>query len=273
VDIAAAIASGSSNSGTAADVASQESDGTEVTMSVVLVELSGVSKKYGLGPQAMVAVQDVDLRVRTGEFVSLMGPSGSGKTTLLNLIAGLDEPDTGEVVLQGNVLRTLRDHELSDLRLRTIGFVFQSFNLLPALTVADNVGWPLEFAGCRRADIRLRVQEALARVGVHDRERRFPAELSGGEQQRVAIARAIATRPSLLLADEPTGNLDSLNGQRILDLLRSLNHTDGVTVIMVTHDLRAAMYGDRTVEVRDGRIVRDVHTPPVGLRPSAGNFR
>jgi putative ABC transport system ATP-binding protein len=235
-----------------------------------LVVLSGVTKRYGTGAQATVALNALDLRVHRGEFLSLMGPSGSGKTTVLNLIAGLDVPDAGEVALDGHQLSRLADHELSDLRLRTIGFVFQSFNLLPALTVADNVGWPLDFAGYRRAEARRRTAEALERVGVAQRAPRYPSELSGGEQQRVAIARAIATRPALLLADEPTGNLDSHTGQRILDLLRSLNQSEGVTVVMVTHDVLAATYGDRTVELRDGRIVRDVRTPLVGLRASCG---
>jgi len=235
-----------------------------------LVTLSGVTKQYGAGPEATIALDALDLRVRRGEFLSLMGPSGSGKTTILNLMAGLDVPDAGNVTLDGHLLSTLADHELSDLRLRTIGFVFQSFNLLPALSVADNVAWPLEFSGCRRPEVRRRTAEALERVGVGHRAPRYPSEISGGEQQRVAIARAIATRPSLLLADEPTGNLDSHTGQRILDLLRSLNQCEGVTIVMVTHDVLAATYGDRTVELRDGRIIRDVRTPLVALRASNG---
>jgi putative ABC transport system ATP-binding protein len=233
-----------------------------------IVVVANVTKRYGSGANASVALDGLTLRVHRNEYLSLMGPSGSGKTTVLNLIAGLDTPDSGEVMLDGHTLSGLADHELSDLRLRMVGFVFQSFNLLPALTVSDNVGWPLEFSGCRRAEVRRRTGEALERVGIADRGPRYPNELSGGEQQRVAIARAIATRPALLLADEPTGNLDSHTGQRILDLLRSLNQREGVTVVMVTHDVLAATYGDRTVELRDGRIVRDVRTPLVGLRAS-----
>jgi ABC-type lipoprotein export system ATPase subunit len=190
-----------------------------------------------------------------------MGPSGSGKSTLLNLMAGLDTPDAGRVLIDGEDLSRLADHQLADMRLRKIGFVFQSFNLVPALNVHENVSWPLEFAGCGRAEVARRVSEALAKVGVTGREQRFPAEMSGGEQQRVAIARAIATKPILLLADEPTGNLDSATGRLILDLLRSLNQTDGMTVVMVTHNVFAATYGDRTLEMRDGRIVRDVRMP------------
>jgi putative ABC transport system ATP-binding protein len=231
-------------------------------MKDAIIQLSGISKSYGKGTQATRALDQIDLKVVRGEFVSLMGPSGSGKTTLLNIIAGLDVPDTGRVVMDGTDLGTLADHQLADMRLSKLGFIFQAFNLIPALTVEENVSWPLEFSGYSRAEIRRRTAEALRRTGVVDRERRYPGELSGGEQQRVAIARAIATRPSILLADEPTGNLDSLTGQKILDLLRGLNESDGVTVVMVTHNVLAATYGDRTLEMQDGRIIRDVRTPP-----------
>ena len=227
-----------------------------------IIRLSAVSKSYGTGEQAAIALDHVDLEVTRGEFVSLMGPSGSGKTTLLNIIAGLDVPDSGRVLLDGVDLGTLADHQLADLRLQKLGFVFQAFNLIPALTVDENVSWPLEFAGHSRAEVRRRVADSLGRAGVVGRGKRYPGELSGGEQQRVAIARAIATGPSILLADEPTGNLDSLTGQKILDLLRGLNESESVTVVMVTHNILAATYGDRTLEVQDGRIIRDVRTPP-----------
>jgi ABC-type lipoprotein export system ATPase subunit len=190
-----------------------------------------------------------------------MGPSGSGKSTLLNLVAGLDLPDAGTVEVDGEDLSRLADHQLADMRLRKVGFVFQSFNLIPALTVEENVAWPLEFAHYARREVRRRSAEALEKVGVTGREHRYPAEMSGGEQQRVAIARAIATGPMLLLADEPTGNLDSVTGRMILDLLRVLNRSDGMTVLMVTHNVFAASYGDRTLEMRDGKIVLDVRTP------------
>jgi putative ABC transport system ATP-binding protein len=225
------------------------------------IRLSAVSKAYGAGPQASQALANLDLEVRRGSFVSLMGPSGSGKTTLLNLIAGLDMPDTGEVVVEGIRLDGLADHELADLRLEKIGFIFQAFNLIPALTVEENVGLFLEFAGRSKADVRRMTADALKQVGVSSRERRYPGELSGGEQQRVAIARAIVGRPSILLADEPTGNLDSHTGQMILDMLAALNRSAGVTVLMVTHNLFAAMYGERTLEMQDGRIIRDVRVP------------
>jgi putative ABC transport system ATP-binding protein len=230
-------------------------------MTDALIRLASVTKRYGKGERAATAVDCLDLEIARGEFVSIMGPSGSGKSTLLNLIAGLDVPDSGRVVFDGRDLGTLADHQLADMRLRTIGFIFQSFNLIPALTVQDNVSWPLEFSGYKRAEVRRRLVDALQRVGVVGCERRYPAELSGGEQQRVAIARAIATGPSTLLADEPTGNLDSHTGQKILDLLRDLNQSEGVTVVMVTHSVFAATYGDRTVEMQDGRLVRDVRTP------------
>ena len=230
-------------------------------MSDAAIRLSAVSKAYGAGPQASQALSNLDLEVRRGAFVSLMGPSGSGKTTLLNLIAGLDMPDTGEVVVEGIRLDGLADHELADLRLEKIGFIFQAFNLIPALTVEENVGLFLEFAGRSKADVRRMTADALKQVGVSGRERRYPGELSGGEQQRVAIARAIVGRPSILLADEPTGNLDSHTGQMILDMLAALNRSAGVTVLMVTHNLFAAMYGERTLEMQDGRIIRDVRVP------------
>jgi putative ABC transport system ATP-binding protein len=230
--------------------------------SETIVQATGVAKSYGTGAQASCALDRIDLRIGRGEFVSLMGPSGSGKSTLLNLIAGLDSPDQGTLTFEGRDLGSLRDHELADLRLRRIGFVFQAFNLIPALTVGQNVSWPLAYSGYRRAEIRERTAQALARVEVTGRDHSYPAELSGGEQQRVAVARAIVTSPVLLLADEPTGNLDSHKGRLILDLLRRLNESDGVTVLMVTHNVLAASYGDRTLELRDGRIIHDVATPP-----------
>jgi putative ABC transport system ATP-binding protein len=231
-------------------------------MTTPAIEMLHVVKRYGTGAAATTAMDGLTVEVARGEFASLMGPSGSGKTTLLNLIAGLDTPDAGKVRVNGTDLRSLRDHELAALRLRTIGFVFQSFNLLPALTVERNIAWPLQFAGQSRSDVRRRTAEVLERVGLHGCEKRYPSELSGGEQQRVAIARAIGTRPMILLADEPTGNLDSRTGQAILDLLRALNLEDGVTVVMVTHSTLAAAYGDRTLELHDGQIVRDVRVPP-----------
>jgi putative ABC transport system ATP-binding protein len=189
-----------------------------------------------------------------------MGPSGSGKSTLLNLIAGLDTPTTGSVRIEGRDLSALSDDERSDLRIQRIGVVFQSFNLFPTFTVEENVMWPLEFLRHRRRDARARAHEMMEQVelGTTLRERR-PGELSGGEQQRAAIARALVAAPRLLLADEPTGNLDSASGQHVLDLLRRMNRERSLTIVMVTHSALAATCGDRTIELRDGRVVRDVH--------------
>ncbi|MBX3026335.1 ABC transporter ATP-binding protein [bacterium] len=228
------------------------------------VQLDRVSKHYAQGRAAVPALRDVSLAVARGEFLSIMGASGSGKSTLLNLIAGLDTPDTGRVRVAGADLAALSDDARSDIRLRHVGIVFQNFNLFPSFSVEENIAWPLELHGHGARAAAARARELLAQVGVDvATARRRPAELSGGEQQRVAIARALITAPTLLLADEPTGNLDSLTGQAILDLLRQLNDERGVTVIMVTHSTFAATYGHRTVELRDGQIVREVQTPRV----------
>jgi putative ABC transport system ATP-binding protein len=224
--------------------------------------LDRVSKRYGRGPQAVAAVVEVSLRVHRGEFVSVMGPSGCGKSTLLNLVAGLDTPDSGAIAVAGHDLARLSDDARSDIRLHHIGFVFQSFNLLPTFTVEENVAWPLEFLGVRWREARARAGAALEQVGLAPGAAgRRPVELSGGEQQRVALARALITNPMLLLADEPTGNLDSRTGQAILDLLRALNTGRELTVVMVTHSTFAATYGHRTIELRDGQIIREVCAP------------
>jgi putative ABC transport system ATP-binding protein len=237
------------------------------------VILENVSKSYGRGASAVAAVVELSLSFPTGEFVSVMGPSGCGKTTLLNLIAGLDTPDEGRVILAGADLASLPDDARSDMRLKCVGVVFQNFNLFPTFTVEENVAWPLEFLGVRWREARERARAMLEHVQMQPSAfGRRPGELSGGEQQRVGIARALVADPTLLLADEPTGNLDTHTGQAILDLLRALNVDRGVTVIMVTHSAFAAMYGHRTIELRDGRIVHDVRaadTPGrvVPLRP------
>jgi putative ABC transport system ATP-binding protein len=226
------------------------------------VVLEQVTKSYSLGPQSATALSGVSLAVEPGEFVSVMGPSGAGKSTLLYLVAGLDTPTSGHVWLAGHDLASLSDDARSDLRLRHVGIVFQGFNLLPSFTVEENVLWPLEFLGVPRRSGRARVRAALSEVGLPEAAfDRRPAELSGGELQRVAIARALVIRPTVLLADEPTGNLDSRTGQVILDLLRRLNVAQELTIIMVTHNAFAATYGHRTVELQDGRIVRDVRAP------------
>jgi len=227
-----------------------------------LIVLHAVSKVYRSGRHEVRALANVSLTIPTGGFVSVIGRSGSGKSTLLNLMAGLELPSAGRVCVAGHDLATLSDDHLSDLRLRQVGFVFQSFNLFPSFTVLENVAWRLEFLGMSRRRASAEATAALEEVGVdaHAGARR-PAELSGGEQQRVAIARALATRPAILLADEPTGNLDSQTGTQILDLLRALNHRRNVTVVLVTHSILAATVGQRTVELSDGRIIRDVRAP------------
>jgi putative ABC transport system ATP-binding protein len=229
----------------------------------VAISLRSVTRRYGSGAAEVTALRGVSLDVPAGEFLSVMGPSGSGKSTLLNIIAGLDQPDSGQVEVAGHELSRLSRNQRSDLRLRSIGIVFQAFNLFPGLTVEENVVWPVEFLGVRRreAEHRANVALDLAMVPTGARQR-WPAELSGGEQQRVAIARAIVTEPTLLLADEPTGHLDSRTGQAILDLLAGLNSSRSVTVVMVTHNIFAATYGHRTVEIRDGELVRDFRAPP-----------
>jgi len=232
-----------------------------------VVTLDHVTKEYGKGAQQIVALNDVHLTVPPGEFLSVMGPSGCGKSTLLNVIAGLDMPTRGRIVTAGYFLNTMNDDQRSDMRLRNLGFVFQNFNLFPTFTIEENIAWPLEFLGWRWQKARLRAAEALKAVGVEPSALpRRPSELSGGEQQRVAIARALVTEPQLVLADEPTGNLDSRTGQSILDLLRRLNVDRELTVIMVTHSTFAATYGHRTIELRDGKVIREVRAAPL---PSA----
>ncbi|TMA71000.1 MAG: ABC transporter ATP-binding protein [Deltaproteobacteria bacterium] len=236
-----------------------------------VVALERVTKRYGAGASAVEALSEVMLDVPAGEFLSIVGPSGSGKSTLLNLVGGLDTPSAGRVFVEGQALAELSDEARSDLRLQKMGFVFQAFNLFPTFTAEENVLCPLEFLGIPTSVARQRAAEMLDRVGVAIGARtRRPPELSGGEQQRVALARALVTRPRLVLADEPTGNLDSRTGRAILDLLRSLNVEQSVTVILVTHNMLAATYGDRTVELRDGRVVREARAARLKSDGSAG---
>jgi putative ABC transport system ATP-binding protein len=222
------------------------------------ITIEKVAKHYPEGSGFIHVLRDLSLRIGQGEFVSLMGRSGSGKTTLLALVAGLDVPDSGSIRLAGQPLEEMTEDERSDLRLRSLGLVFQSFNLLPTFSVLENVAWPLEFTGAGDAEARARARAGLAEVGLEgDLLDRRPAELSGGEQQRVAIARALVTDPSIVLADEPTGNLDSDSGRTVLDLLRRVNLERGATIVLVTHSAAAATWGDRTVELRDGRVLRE----------------
>ncbi len=222
-----------------------------------VIEAHDLVKIFGEGAGAVRALRGVDLRVEEGELVAIMGPSGSGKSTLLHILGGLERPTTGSVEIEGRRYDGLDDRELTRLRGEVFGFVFQFFNLLPTLTAAENVLLPALVAGEHPSQYADRVDELLAMVGLADRAGHRPSELSGGEQQRVAIARALLRRPQVLLADEPTGNLDSTAGGNVLALLRRLVD-DGQTVVMVTHDAGAAAMADRVAFVRDGLIVREI---------------
>jgi len=223
-------------------------------MSAPLIELHGVSRIYDLGHVQVAALQGVDLAVQEGEFLAIVGPSGSGKSTLMNIVGCLDRPTGGTYVLAGTPVATLDDDGLARLRSRTIGFVFQSYNLLPRTSALENVATPLLYQGVSRKDRLARAQDALERLGLGDRMNHVPTELSGGQQQRVAIARALVTEPALLLADEPTGNLDSTSGAEVMALLAQLNAA-GRTIVMITHDTDVASRASRQVHVRDGRLV------------------
>ncbi len=222
----------------------------------VPVAAHALTRRYGEGSTAVDALRGVDLEVRTRELVAVMGPSGSGKSTLMHLLAGLDKPTSGTVTIAGTELSALDDAALTRLRRAHIGFIFQFFNLLPMLDAEENVVLPLSIAG-EKPDGAW-VQELMSKVGLAARRRHRPAELSGGEQQRVAIARALITRPTILLADEPTGNLDSKTGGEILELMRESVDAFGQTTIMVTHDPRAAAIADRILFIADGHIVKEL---------------
>jgi putative ABC transport system ATP-binding protein len=229
---------------------------TSATQTGAVYELRGVSRTYTLGGAQVQAVRAVDLSLRAGQSVAIVGPSGSGKTTLLQLLGALDRPSEGELLFEGRDIGRLRDRELSELRLDVLGFVFQQFNLIPTLTAAQNVEIALAPTRTSREERRRRVLTLLASVGLAERADHVPGRLSGGEQQRVAIARALANDPHVLLADEPTGNLDSTTGAEIMDLLLSLSGDDKArTVVVVTHDAEVAGRAQRIVRMQDGRLV------------------
>src|SRR5688572_10424051 len=222
-----------------------------------LVTLRNVTKSYVRGKQKVEVLHGVDLQIDTGEFLALMGPSGSGKTTLLNLVAGLDQPTGGEVAVAGDRIDQLSRGSLSDWRARHIGFIFQFYNLLPVLTAEANVEVPLLLTDLSKSERRRRVQLALELVGLSDRARHKPNELSGGQQQRVAIARAIVPDPTLLVCDEPTGDLDRQNAEEIMNLLQALNRSQNKTIVMVTHDPKAAEYASRELHLDKGMLTND----------------
>ena len=220
-----------------------------------MLEARNLTKTYESGSQTLTVLHDVNFSIRDGEFVAIIGPSGSGKTTLLGLLAGLDAPSAGTVILDGADLAALSEDARARLRGEKVGFVFQSFQLIPTLTALENVQVPLELRGERGAANRAR--ELLARVGLAERTHHYPVQLSGGEQQRVAIARAFSNSPKVLFADEPTGNLDAATGGRIVELLESLNREDGTTLVLVTHDQAIAARARRVVRLRDGAVISD----------------
>ena len=221
------------------------------------VRLTGITKTFGEGPLAFRALKGIDLTVPRGEFMMLVGPSGSGKTTLLSILGCVLTPTAGELYLFGEAVHGRREAELPDLRLSYIGFIFQGHNLLPALSVEDNVAFPLELRGYTRKAALAEAREVLTEVGLGPKLKRFPDELSGGQRQRVAVARAVAGRPPLILADEPTAALDAETGQQVTQLLKQLSAERGHTVVVVTHDNRIFHYADRTVHIEDGLLTTE----------------
>ena len=222
-----------------------------------MIKLDNIKKVFRTDDVETWALQNVSLEVKEGEFVAIMGPSGCGKSTLLNILGLIDNPTEGTYLLNGTDVSRVQENERTELRKGTIGFVFQSFNLIEELNVMENIELPLLYMGISRSERRRRVNEIMERVGIAHRAKHFPCQLSGGQQQRVAIARAVIPSPKIILADEPTGNLDSRNGREVMDLLAEL-HREGTTIIMVTHSQHDANYADRIVNLFDGEVVSQV---------------
>jgi putative ABC transport system ATP-binding protein len=229
-----------------------------------MIEVRGLKKSIRNGSRTVEILKGIDLTIPAGQFAAIMGASGSGKSTLLGLLAGLDAPSEGEVLLDGIAISQMAEDALAQVRGRKIGFVFQSYQLIPTLTAFENVLLPYELNGGGNG--KTRAQGLLESVGLADRMHHYPVQLSGGEQQRVALARAFVLEPPIVLADEPTGNLDSVNGQHVLDLLTGRNRESGTTLVMVTHDKQLAAMADRTITLRDGMVVADELRPDVELR-------
>ncbi len=220
------------------------------------IELKGVTKRFMVGGDEILALNDVDLSIESGEFIAIQGPSGSGKSTLLNIIGCIDQPTAGSIVLDGKDISKMNESQLTKVRLRKIGFIFQQFHLIPSLNAFENVELPMKEAGLSRAARRERCEELFELVDLSPRMKHFPSQLSGGEQQRVAIARALANDPILLLADEPTGELDSKNSDKIMDTLDGLNKDKGLTILLVTHDPGIAKVAHSRIAMQDGKIVK-----------------
>lgn len=232
----------------------------------VMIELQGVTKSFGSGDAKVTAIKQIDLTVRSGELVAVMGPSGSGKSTLLTIAGGLERPTAGKVLVSGRDLSAATNAELTDFRRKVVGFVFQEFNLIPSLTLLENVSLPLELDGWKPSRAKEEARRALAALEIVNLEKRFPAEVSGGQRQRVAIARSFTGARNLILADEPTGALDSRTGEDVVRALRS-RVDEGATAVMVTHDAKAAAWADRIMTIRDGVLVSTAETDrrPEGL--------
>ena len=222
----------------------------------MILELKHIYKDYIQGSMVVPVLKDINLQVEKGEYLAIMGPSGSGKSTLMNIVGCLDRATKGEFILDGHMVGGMKDNDLADLRLNTIGFVFQTFQLLPRQTALDNVALPLIYAGVPRAERRRRAREALEQVGLGDKLKNKPNQLSGGQQQRVSIARALVRNPAIILADEPTGALDSHTGREVLGMLQQL-HRQGNTVVLITHDNSIAVQAQRIIRLEDGRVVYD----------------
>lgn len=219
-----------------------------------LISLRNIKKEYQLGQTTVHALRGIDLEIKRGVYYSIIGPSGSGKSTLLHILGCMDVPTSGEANLNGQALNRINERALTKIRAQEIGFIFQAFHLNPILTVRENVAIALRFLGTPKAEANRQVEACLLRVGMAHRLDHYPSELSGGERQRVAIARALVKNPSLILADEPTGNLDTKMGMEIIELIRQINHQEGTTIIQVTHDPQVAAMGDVIIKMRDGRI-------------------
>ncbi|MBE0447126.1 MAG: ABC transporter ATP-binding protein [Actinobacteria bacterium] len=221
----------------------------------MIVEAIELTKIYGEGASTVKALDQASIQIEPGEFVAIMGPSGSGESTLLHLMGGLDSATSGRITVEGNDVTTLKEDELARIRRQKIGFIFQSYNLVAVLTAEENVALPLLMDGCKDAEIKRRVDKAIQMVGLEKRGGHRPSQLSGGEQQRVAIARALVNNPGIVLADEPTGNLDSVTAEDVMGLLRRLRDENGQAIVMVTHDPKMAAYADRIVFLKDGKVI------------------